>query len=69
VPVDRDPSAGAPHAGSGRVRETGSADAPPAHRVIASRELMGDDRVLIIRHGDGEYRLRLTLAGKLILTK
>lgn len=36
---------------------------------MSSRELLGGERVLIIRHGDEEYRLQLTGTGKLILTK
>jgi hemin uptake protein HemP len=38
-------------------------------RMISSRELLGNDRVVIIRHDTDEYRLQLTAAGKLILTK
>jgi hemin uptake protein HemP len=38
-------------------------------RSINSRDLMGAARVLIIRHGKDDYRLQLTTAGKLILTK
>ncbi len=30
---------------------------------------MGDDKVVIIRHGQEDYRLRITAMGKLILTK
>ena len=57
------------------------ADQPPAHRTaadgsgapvprtITSEELMGGGRVIIVRHGNDEYRLRITAAGKLILTK
>jgi hemin uptake protein HemP len=41
----------------------------PAHRSIASDDLMGGERVIIIRHGKDEYRLRLTASDKLILTK
>jgi hemin uptake protein HemP len=41
----------------------------PAHRSIASQDLMGGERVILIRHGEEEYRLRLTASGKLILTK
>jgi hemin uptake protein HemP len=36
---------------------------------IDSRELFQSERVLIIRHGDETYRLRLTGLNKLILTK
>jgi hemin uptake protein HemP len=41
----------------------------PVHRSIASHELMAGERVIIIRHGKDEYRLRLTASDKLILTK
>ena len=41
----------------------------PAHRWISSDELMAGERVIIIQHGVEEYRLRVTAAGKLILTK
>ena len=41
----------------------------PVLRSISSRELMGGERVIIVRHGNDEYRLQLTAAGKLILTK
>jgi hemin uptake protein HemP len=38
-------------------------------RTISSRDLMGSDKVVIIRHEQEDYRLRITAAGKLILTK
>ncbi len=38
-------------------------------RTILSRDLMGSDKVVIIRHEQEDYRLRITAAGKLILTK
>jgi hemin uptake protein HemP len=38
-------------------------------RTILSRDLMGNDKVVIIRHEQEDYRLRITAAGKLILTK
>jgi hemin uptake protein HemP len=37
--------------------------------MISSRELLGDDRLVIIRHEQEDYRLQVTAAGKLILTK
>jgi hemin uptake protein HemP len=37
--------------------------------VRSSDELFQGARELIIRHGREEYRLRITRAGKLILTK
>jgi hemin uptake protein HemP len=41
----------------------------PVHRTISSHDLMGGESVIIIRHGEDEYRLRVTASGKLILTK
>jgi hemin uptake protein HemP len=41
----------------------------PVHRSITSKDLMAGEHVIIIRHGQEEYRLRLTASGKLILTK
>jgi hemin uptake protein HemP len=38
-------------------------------RMISSRELFGDDKLLIIRHDKDDYRLQVTATGKLILTK
>jgi hemin uptake protein HemP len=34
-----------------------------------SRDLFGSQRLVIIRHEQGDYRLQMTAAGKLILTK
>jgi len=42
---------------------------PSTRRAVASRDLFQGDRELVILHGDVEYRLRITRAGKLILTK
>jgi hemin uptake protein HemP len=42
---------------------------PPQTRRIPSDRLMAGRREIIIQHGDEEYRLRVTAAGKLILTK
>ncbi len=41
----------------------------PVHRSISSDDLMAGERVVIIQHGADEYRLRITAAGKLLLTK
>jgi hemin uptake protein HemP len=41
----------------------------PTHRAISSDDLMAGERVIIIRHGKEEYRLRITASDKLILTK
>ena len=38
-------------------------------RTISSSDLMGGDKVIIIRHEQEDYRLRITAANKLILTK
>ena len=38
-------------------------------RAILSRDLLGGDRLVIIRHEREDYRLQVTAAGKLILTK
>lgn len=40
-----------------------------AGRVIASSELFGVDREVLIEHQGSFYRLRLTRSGKLILHK
>jgi hemin uptake protein HemP len=41
----------------------------PVRRVIASRALFAGRHEIVIAHGGDEYRLRITKAGKLILTK
>jgi hemin uptake protein HemP len=43
----------------------------PASRMptVRSEQLFGAAREIIIKHGDEEYRLRITRADKLILTK
>lgn len=50
-----------------------NADAPASASVKArrfsARRLFGEARELVIEHGGDEYRLRITHAGKLILTK
>ena len=50
-----------------RTAEPESTTADPP--VIDSVTLMGGRRELIIRHGEGIYRLRITASNKLILTK
>jgi len=42
---------------------------PPARRSVASDDLFQGLRELVILHRNEEYRLRITRAGKLILTK
>lgn len=39
------------------------------NKIIRSEDLFGGARELVIKHGDEDYRLRLTNQGKLILTK
>ena len=45
--------------------------AAPAPRtpVVRSEQLFGGSREVIIKHGEEEYRLRITRTDKLILTK
>jgi hemin uptake protein HemP len=43
--------------------------APTLSSTISTDELFHGRRELVIRHGELEYRLRITRAGKLILTK
>jgi hemin uptake protein HemP len=38
-------------------------------RTILSRDLFGGQKLVIIRHEQQDYRLQMTAAGKLILTK
>lgn len=38
-------------------------------KTISSRDLLGGDRLVIIRHEQEDYRLQVTATGKLILTK
>lgn len=40
----------------------------PAERRIASRDLFGDAREIVIEHAGRIYRMRITQNGKLILT-
>jgi hemin uptake protein HemP len=51
--------------GSGRVGEPRLAATPK----IASDRLLNGRREIIIQHGREQYRLRITGAGKLLLTK
>ncbi len=41
----------------------------PGRRVVSSADLFRNARELVIVHGAEEYRLRITRADKLILTK
>jgi hemin uptake protein HemP len=38
-------------------------------RTISSRDLLGGERMIVIRHEQDDYRLQVTASGKLILTK
>jgi len=38
-------------------------------RTVNSQDLLGGERLLVIHHDEEIYRLQLTAAGKLILTK
>ncbi len=40
-----------------------------APRTILSRDLLGSEKLVIIRHKQEDYRLQVTAMGKLILTK
>jgi hemin uptake protein HemP len=44
-------------------------EAAPRPPVIHTEQLFGAAREVIIKHGEEEYRLRITRADKLILTK
>ena len=58
-------------AGGGPAPDAPRADAaaPPARRAVASDDLFQGLQELVILHRNDEYRLRITRAGKLILTK
>jgi hemin uptake protein HemP len=49
--------------------QRGQQTAAKMPRMILSRELLRADKVGIIRHEHEDYRLQVTAAGKLILTK
>lgn len=38
-------------------------------RIVTSRELLGEDREIVIIHDGKEYLLRITINNRLILTK
>jgi len=48
---------------------SGAGDTPNPLRVVHSEELLAGDKEILIQHGSEVYRLRVTRAGKLILTK
>lgn len=49
--------------------DTKRVEPDPAASVIRSEQLFGARREIIIKHGEDAYRLRITKANKLILTK
>ncbi len=61
---NRDSPASTPNPGSGPMGSRADATT-----TISSAALLAGARELLIRHGDEEYRLRLTANNKLILTK
>ena len=50
------------------AKRTPAAQVPTAPLKVASEELFGHRRELVITHNGREYRLRVTQNGKLILT-
>ncbi len=38
-------------------------------KIYRSEDLFGNEREIVIEHGDAQYRLQITKAGKLILNK
>src|SRR5262249_55269967 len=60
-------------AGGAESRMTGSVESRPEPRsrppIVRTEQLFGSRREIIIKHGQEEYRLRITRADKLILTK
>jgi hemin uptake protein HemP len=50
-------------------KDATAAPARPPRRRCTSEELFAGAREVVIRHGSEEYRLSITRAGKLILTK
>lgn len=56
--------------GAGAAPAAGPADQrPDAAQRVRAETLFGGSRELIIEHASGDYRLRQTSKGKLILTK
>jgi len=45
------------------------AETPSRPPILRTEQLFGSRREIIIKHGQEEYRLRITRADKLILTK
>lgn len=51
------------------IAEANGPTRPCAPRTLDSRELFGDQAIVLIRHLGEVYRLQTTRQGKLILTK
>ncbi|MDP1606078.1 MAG: hemin uptake protein HemP [Rhodocyclaceae bacterium] len=64
MPNQRQTDSAVPMSGIAPIRADGKM--PP---ILESRQLFGNTREVLIRHGTETYRLRQTQAGKLILTK
>ncbi len=66
-------NAGASSAATGdplrKAPETAAPNPPVAQRVVPSRQLFGVANEVLIEHAGFTYRLRITQANKLILTK
>jgi hemin uptake protein HemP len=58
-----------PPSNVGQLAERERNGAGQAIPIVDSAALMGGRRALIIQHGTGSYRLRVTASNKLILTK
>ncbi len=56
---------------SGMKKDSTFKKAPPTlrKRILRSEDLFENDREVVIIHGEAEYRLQITKAGKLILNK
>ena len=56
---------------SGMKKDSTFKKVPPAlrKRILRSEDLFENDREVVIIHGEAEYRLQITKAGKLILNK
>lgn len=52
-----------------QAASSGHTSPPPGPRTLDSRDLLGDQAMVFIRHLGEIYRLQSTRQGKLILTK
>lgn len=55
--------------GDAQAPSAGHTSPPPGPRTLDSRDLLGDQAMVLIRHLGEIYRLQSTRQGKLILTK